>query len=844
MDDTLKRIQEYSLEEIMGSRFGRYAKYIIQDRAIPDVRDGLKPVQRRILYAMYKSHNTFEKSTVKSAQTVGDVIGKYHPHGDTSVYDAMVRMSQSWKQRVPYILFQGNNGSIDGDPPAAYRYTEAKLAKISNEMLRDIDKDAVIFAPTFDDSRMEPTVLPARYPNLLVNGTTGISAGYATNIPTHNLGEVIDATIKRIDNPNCRLDTILEIVKGPDFPTGGVIEGKDEIRKAYETGKGKIIVKCKYEFEKNKGKESIVITEVPYEVTLTAIVKKIEDIRIDKKIDGILEARNETGKDGIRIVIDLKPGANKDLILNYLLKNTDMQVSYGINMVAVVNRRPKQLGILPMLDAYIEHQKDVVRRRTKFELAAYMKEMHILEGLIKALSVLDELIKVIRASKNKSDAKINIINKFGFTEAQAEAIVTLQLYKLTNTDVVELQNRHAELKDLIEYANKILAFESELLGVIKQELRSIKKEFATPRLTEIKDEITEIKIDEMAMINKDDYIVTLTKDGYIKKISIKSFNSNNEELPLKDGDYLLGFYKMNNINTLLAFTDKGNYLYVPVYEIDEVKFKDLGKHINTIVSLSDNENIIGCYPVTNFKQNTIITVFTRDGMTKRMKLEDFEVSRFTKPVTLMKVKEGDKVVSVFTEDSEEVLCVTELGFGLRYNIDEIPVLGLKASGVKAIKLTDGDSLVSAVPLVNPDYVTLFTENGTAKRIKLPEIQSYTRAKKGISIIKSPKTKLYNVLKCFNNETKNVFGVVHNDDIKEVKASEISFYDKLSVGGVVSKKEITNVFIFTKLSKVEESSEVSEVKEEKVIEEIKEEKTEKEVVVENMTMSDFFDEFKL
>ena len=848
MSEVLNRIQEYSLEDIMGQRFGRYAKYIIQDRAIPDVRDGLKPVQRRILYAMYKAHNTYEKSTVKSATTVGDVIGRYHPHGDSSVYGAMVRMSQSWVYAHPLINFQGNNGSVDGDPAAAYRYTEAKLSKISNELLKDLDKDTVVFAPTFDDARMEPTVLPSRFPNLLVNGTTGISAGYATNIPTHNLGEVIDATIKRIDSPNCRLDSILEIVKGPDFPTGGIIEGKDEIRKSYETGKGKFVVKAKYSFEKVKGKESIVITEIPYEVTLTSIVKKIEDIRIDKKIDGIVEARNETGKEGIRIVIDLKPGANKDLIINYLLKNTDMQVNYSVNMVAVVNRRPKQLGILQILDAYIEHQKDVVKRRTKFELATYNKEMHILEGLIKALSILDELIKVIRASKNKADAKINIINKFGFTEEQAEAIVTLQLYRLTNTDVIELENRHKELELLISECNKILADENELMSVIKRELREIKKEFAIPRRTEIKDEITEIKVDKEAMINKDDYVVTLTKAGYIKKMSIKAFNANDEDLPVKDGDYIIGLYKINNINTVLAFTDKGNYLYIPVYEIEETKFKDLGKHVNTIVSLPDDENIISCYPVTTFKTNKIVTIFTKDGACKRANLSDFEVSRYTKPVTMMKIKDSDKVTSAFVSDAKEVLCVTKNGYGLRFNLDEISIVGLKASGVKGIKLTN-DELVSAVPIVNEEYITLITNNGNAKRVKLSEIESSNRAKKGTAIIKSPKAKKYDVLKVFNNETKDTIGILSYDKLFEVKTSEIPFFDIKSVGSSISKRELTDSFIFTKFEKVKNEEELTEVENKEVInnevktKELKEEKTD-EPVYEELTMSDFFDEFKL
>ena len=508
-NDILKRIQDYALEEIMGDRFSKYAKEIILDRAIPDVRDGLKPVQRRILYAMYKAGNTWDKGYIKCAATVGDVLGKFHPHGDSSVYDAMVRMSQWWKQNSILVDIHGNNGSMDGDQAAAYRYTEAKLAHISKELLGDLEKDTVKWAPNFDDRFLEPTVLPAKFPNLLVNGANGISAGYATNIPPHNLGEIIDATIKRIDSPNCRLDTILEIVKGPDFPTGAIVEGKQGIIDAFTTGRGKVIVKSKTEFKKEKGREQIIITEIPFDVNKAALVQKIDSLRIDKKIDGIAEVRDETDREGLRIAIDLKSGANKEFILNYLLKNTDLQISYNYNMVAIVNRTPKTLGIIPILDAYIDHFTEVITNRTKFDLAAYQKEFNIVSGLIKAISILDEVIKTIRSSKNKSDAKVNLVEKYDFTIEQAEAIVMLQLYKLTNTDVVVLEERSEKLKELIKECEKILNDENELKSVMKSELREIKKQYATPRKTEIKSEITEIKIDTTAMIPKEDVKMTL-----------------------------------------------------------------------------------------------------------------------------------------------------------------------------------------------------------------------------------------------------------------------------------------------------------------------------------------------
>ena len=513
--EIVEKIFDYTLEEIMGQRFGRYSKYIIQDRAIPDVRDGLKPVQRRILYGMYRDRNTYDKPYRKSAKTVGNVMGNYHPHGDTSIYDAMIRMSQWWKQSTPYIDMHGNNGSMDGDSPAAMRYTEARLSKISNELLRDLDKDTVTWAPNFDDTELEPTVLPARFPNLLVNGASGISAGYATNIPPHNLGEIIDATIKRIDSPNCRLETIMSIVKGPDFPTGGIVEGIKEIEKAYETGRGKIVIKSKTEFEEQKGKLSLIVTEIPFEVNKAMLVRKIDEIRIDKKIDGIVEVRDESDRDGLRIAIDLKKDANRELVLNYLLKNTDLQVSYSFNMIAIDHRRPKQLGIIDVLDSYIQHQKEVIIKRTKFDLEHAKARLHIVEGLIKCLSILDEVIKVIRASKNKADARENLVKEFGFTQAQAEAIITLQLYRLTNTDVVELEQEQANLNTIVKGLEAILADEEKLKAVMKDELRKVRNEYATPRKTEIKDEITEIKIDTTVMIPKEDVIVAITKDGYV-----------------------------------------------------------------------------------------------------------------------------------------------------------------------------------------------------------------------------------------------------------------------------------------------------------------------------------------
>ena len=839
-NDILKRIQDYALEEIMGDRFGKYAKEIILDRAIPDVRDGLKPVQRRILYAMYKANNTWDKGYIKCAATVGDVLGKFHPHGDSSVYDAMVRMSQWWKQNTILVDIQGNNGSMDGDSAAAYRYTEARLAKIAGELLSDLDKDTVKWAPNFDDRFLEPTVLPAKFPNLLVNGSSGISAGYATNIPPHNLGEIVDATIKRIDSPNCRLETILEIVKGPDFPTGGIVEGKNGIIDAFTTGRGKVIVKSKTEFKKEKGKEQIIVHEVPFEVNKAMLVQKIDALRIDKKIEGIAEVRDETDREGLRIAIDLKSGANKELILNYLLKNTDLQVSYNYNMVTIVNRTPKTLGIIPILDAYIEHLKEVITKRTEFNLASYKKEYNIVSGLIKAISILDEVIATIRGSKNKSDAKINLVEKYDFTEEQAEAIVMLQLYKLTNTDIVVLENRSEELKELIAECEKILSDENELKNVMKGELREIKKKYSTPRKTEIRDEVSEIKIDELDMVTKEDFVVCISGAGYVKKHSLKVMSANENEYPVvKEGDYIEGFYKVNNLDTILLFTNLGNYLFLPVREISEYKFKDVGTHISSIIKVSDGERIVKTIAVHKF-DDTILTAFSKNGMVKRMPLNVLEVSRYSKPISMFKLKEDDELINVSRYDGKEVIVITADGYGLKYDINEIPVVGLRTSGVKSIKIAADQQVINGF-VVNQDkeYITIFTDKNTAKRIKVSDIEKSSRAKKGSIVLKSPKTKKYNIIKVFNTSSKSIFGLI-DGQIGYMKSSDISILDIVSTGCTYTKKNVDNIFLVSKITDITNEKEKPKQENIEIVEEVKE-KPKKE---KQLTMSDFFEEFKI
>ena len=783
----VEQIQNLPLEDVIGDRFGRYSKYIIQDRALPDVRDGLKPVQRRILFAMYKDGNTYDRNFRKSAKTVGNVIGNYHPHGDSSVYDAMVRMSQDWKLRHVLIEMHGNNGSIDNDPPAAMRYTEAKLSKLAEVLLQDIDKETVEHVQNFDDTAMEPMVLPARYPNLLVNGSTGISAGYATDIPPHNLGEVIDATLKLIDKPSTSVDELIEHIKGPDFPTGGIIQGLDGIKKAYKTGKGKIVVRSKVEIEKIRGgREQIVVTEVPFEVNKGTLVKKIDELRADKKIEGIVEVRDETDREGLRIAIELKKDINSEGVLNYLYKNTDLQVLYHFNMVAINNRRPELLGLKPILESYIEHQKEVVTRRSQYELSQAQKRMHIVEGLIKALSILDEVIETIRASKNKRDAKENLIAKFEFTEEQAEAIVMLQLYRLTNTDIVSLENEFDELKQTIERLKDILQNEKSLFKVIKNELRAVRKEFADERLTEIEEKIEEIKIEKEILVPSEETIVSVTHDGYIKRTSNRSYIASGvEEVGLKDGDYLLMHEKMNTQDTLIVFTNKGNYLFIPVHEIVDLKWKDLGKHISQMIPIDDDERVISVNKETDFKPSSNYIIATKNGMIKKSTNDKFKASRITKPLVAIKLKGDDEVVSVLKIVNDELITViTEKGMSLTYDTDELSDIGLKAAGVKSINLKDNDRVVMTDKLPNDQSVFIVTDRGSVKRMKAEQFVPAKRSQRGLMILKELKSKAHRIVFARTVSEDETCVIISEKDQVKVNTKDFNFSERYTNGRFV------------------------------------------------------------
>ena len=738
-----------SLEDIMGERFGRYSKYIIQDRALPDIRDGLKPVQRRILYSMNKDGNTFDKSYRKSAKSVGNIMGNFHPHGDSSIYDAMVRMSQDWKNREILVEMHGNNGSMDGDPPAAMRYTEARLSEIAGYLLQDIEKKTVPFAWNFDDTEKEPTVLPAAFPNLLVNGSTGISAGYATDIPPHNLAEVIDAAVYMIDHPTAKVDKLMEFLPGPDFPTGGIIQGRDEIKKAYETGKGRVVVRSKTEIEKLKGgKEQIVITEIPYEINKANLVKKIDDVRVNNKVAGIAEVRDESDRDGLRIAIELKKDANTELVLNYLFKYTDLQINYNFNMVAIDNFMPRQVGIVPILSSYIAHRREVILARSRFDKEKAEKRLHIVEGLIRVISILDEVIALIRASENKADAKENLKVSYDFTEEQAEAIVTLQLYRLTNTDVVVLQEEEAELREKIAMLAAIIGDERTMYNLMKKELREVKKKFATPRLSSLEDTAKAIEIDTASLIAEEDTYVSVTKAGYIKRTSPRSFAASTlEEIGKRDDDRLIFVQVAKTTQHLLMFTSLGNVIYRPIHELADIRWKDIGEHLSqTITNFETNEEILYVEVVDQFDDATTYFAATRLGQIKRVERKEFTPWRTykSKSVKYAKLKdETDQIVAVAPIKLDDVLLISQNGYALRFNIEEVPVVGAKAAGVKAINLKADDVLQSAF-ICNTSSFYLLTQRGSLKRVSIAEIPVTSRAKRGLQVLRELKNKPHRV----------------------------------------------------------------------------------------------------
>ncbi|MGP6452964.1 DNA topoisomerase IV subunit A [Streptococcus dysgalactiae subsp. equisimilis] len=744
----MSNIQNMSLEDIMGERFGRYSKYIIQERALPDIRDGLKPVQRRILYSMNKDGNTFEKGYRKSAKSVGNIMGNFHPHGDSSIYDAMVRMSQNWKNREILVEMHGNNGSMDGDPPAAMRYTEARLSEIAGYLLQDIEKNTVPFAWNFDDTEKEPTVLPAAFPNLLVNGSSGISAGYATDIPPHNLSEVIDAVVYMIDHPKASLEKLMEFLPGPDFPTGGIIQGADEIKKAYETGKGRVVVRSRTEIEELKGgKQQIIVTEIPYEVNKAVLVKKIDDVRVNNKVPGIVEVRDESDRTGLRIAIELKKDADSQTILNYLLKYTDLQVNYNFNMVAIDHFTPRQVGLQKILSSYISHRKDIIIERSKFDKAKAEKRLHIVEGLIRVLSILDEIIALIRASDNKADAKENLKVSYDFSEEQAEAIVTLQLYRLTNTDIVTLQNEENDLRDLITTLSAIIGDEATMYNVMKRELREVKKKFANPRLSELQAESQIIEIDTASLIAEEETFVSVTRGGYLKRTSPRSFNASSlEEVGKRDDDELIFVKQAKTTEHLLLFTTLGNVIYRPIHELTDLRWKDIGEHLSqTISNFATEEEILYADIVTSFDQGLYVAV-TQNGFIKRFDRKELSPWRTYKSKSTKYVKlkdDKDRVVTLSPVIMEDLLLVTKNGYALRFSSQDVPIQGLKSSGVKGINLKNEDKLISAFSVTSNSFFVL-TQRGSLKRMAVDDIPQTSRANRGLLVLRELKAKPHRV----------------------------------------------------------------------------------------------------
>ncbi|HFI0427363.1 TPA: DNA topoisomerase IV subunit A [Streptococcus suis] len=803
----MSNIQNMSLEDIMGERFGRYSKYIIQERALPDIRDGLKPVQRRILYSMNKDGNTFDKGYRKSAKSVGNIMGNFHPHGDFSIYDAMVRMSQDWKNREILVEMHGNNGSMDGDPPAAMRYTEARLSEMAGYLLADIEKKTVPFAWNFDDTEKEPTVLPAAFPNLLVNGATGISAGYATDIPPHNLAEVIDAVVYMIDHPTAKLEKLMEFLPGPDFPTGAIIQGADEIKKAYETGKGRVVVRSRCEIEQLKaGKKQIVITEIPYEVNKAVLVKKIDDVRVNNKVPGIAEVRDESDRTGLRIAIELKKDSDEQTILNYLYKYTDLQINYNFNMVAIDNFTPRQVGLQKILSSYIAHRREIIIARSKFDKEKAEKRLHIVKGLIRVISILDEVIALIRASENKADAKENLKVSYDFSEEQAEAIVTLQLYRLTNTDIVTLENEEAALCEQIQTLAAIIGDERTMFNLMKKELREVKKQFGNPRLSELQDQAEAIEIDTASLIVEEETFVSVTKAGYIKRTSPRSFGASTvEEVGKRDDDQLIFLQNAKTTQHLLLFTNLGNVIYRPVHELTDIRWKDIGEHLSqTLMNFDTNEEIIFAELVENFEEGTYFAV-TKYGQIKRVERKEFTPWRTykSKSTKYAKLKDADDVViAVSPVVLDDIMLMTEKGYALRFNIEEVPIIGAKAAGVKAVNLKDGD-VVAAAFISNTSSVYLLTQRGSLKRMATEEIPVTSRAKRGLQVLRELKAKPHRVfvagpvltdqgdfdLFSTANEDETTSQILHvqskTGKLYEVDVTQLSLSERTSNGSFIS-----------------------------------------------------------
>ena len=807
-------IIEQPLEDIVGERFGRYSKYIIQERALPDVRDGLKPVQRRILYAMYHDKNFFDKPYRKSAKTVGLVIGNYHPHGDSSVYDAMVRLSQSWKMNMPLIDMQGNNGSIDDDPAAAMRYTEARISKLSHRLLDNIDEEVVPFVLNFDDMTTEPSVLPARYPNLLVNGATGIAAGYATNIPPFNLNEVLQATIYRLHNPSCSVEEIMQLIKGPDFPTGAIIQSKEGIEDILKTGRGRIVVQAKADIVQNKSMKQIVITELPYEVIKSNVVRKIDELRFAKATEGfgdVMDVRDESDRNGLRIVIDCKRDADAQSILNLFYKHTELQVYYNANMVAIVNQRPKVCGVMEILDAYIAFREEVVLSRSKFRFAQREKRLHLIEGLMKATSILDEIIAIIRASSNRGNSRDNIMKEFGFTTEQASAIVDLQLYRLSSTDIVALRNEFAELSNELDYLESIIKNKAMLHTVLVQEFNEINTDFISPRRSVIEDEISDLEVDVLSLLTKEDVMVTLSKDGYLKKVSLRSYGSSQKDvIGLKDDDKPIFAAEAESTDYLVFISNLGRYGMMLVHNIEEARWRDVGSHLNQYVKFEPTEEIVSAFIIKDFDTYRDIVTTSRLGMIKKTAVIDLEVKRYNRMYDIMNLSKDDRLVGAhISKQDDDILIVTRMGNVIRLELNDITQIGVRAKGVIAIKLKKHDYVVSSAILSDESDVVFISEKSQFKRMKQDDILVNNRATQGSSMMREIKS---------NPNFVMYVGAYNIQDVIELYNEKMILLNVKDIPLMTSDQSFSNVLDESDFVVVEKRLEVPKVKNPVVIEE--------------------------
>ncbi|WP_026832879.1 DNA topoisomerase IV subunit A [Exiguobacterium undae] len=787
----LQNILNLSLEQVVGDRFGRYSKYIIQDRALPDARDGLKPVQRRILYAMHTEGNLFDRAYRKSAKTVGVVIGNYHPHGDSSVYEAMVRLSQEWKLRYPLVDMQGNNGSIDGDSAAAMRYTEARLSKVSSLILDGINKQTVDYTLNFDDTTEEPLVLPSLLPNLLMNGSTGISAGYATEIPPHHAGEVLDAAIGRISGSVHTVDDLLTHMQGPDFPTGGVVQGLDGIKKAFETGRGKVIIRSRATIETLRGgRQQIIITELPYEVNKANLVKRMEELRLDRKVEGVAEVRDETDRDGLRVVIELKKEADAEGVLHFYLKQTDLQIAYNYNMVAIHERTPRQMGVLALLDAYLSHVKDVVIRRTTFDLEQAKRRQEVVSALMTAISVLDETLALIRSASNKSEAKDKLIERFQFTDRQAEAVVMLQLYRLTNTDIVELQDEAAKLEKEITRLEKILNDEKTRNRLIIKELTVLKEQVADNRRSTVEAEVEELKLKTEVMIAVEETMVFVSKNGYIKRSSMRSFGATNDLPEMKEQDRLLYQGQAMTTDHVIVWTVQGNYLLIPVHQLPDTKWKDGGQHVANLVPLDPGDRILSVDLVRTFDETSHCLFVTRQGMVKRSKLSDYNAQRKSKPLQGVRLRSDDEVLyAKVSTGQEQLFLTTQHGFGLWFTEDDVPVVGVRAAGVKAINLRDQDVVAGAIGFKQAPNIVLLTQRGALKKMRLADqFQVSNRALRGTQLLRDLKSKPHQVAALIDvTQAKEVI-LIGKEQEKTIQVQSLSYLDRLSNGSFAYDEE--------------------------------------------------------